>query len=89
MSSLGFFRTGETYKGSKGLALMLEGLSVTNQHAHARAIVIHAAAYVSDRVVADRGILGRSWGCPVVGVKNLKPLVEKIKGGSLLLAWIP
>ena len=85
MTSLGIFKTGDVYRGSKGLALRLEGLSSTNRKAQARAIVIHGANYV----VEGRPIQGRSWGCPVVEPRELKPLLEKIKGGSLILAWIP
>ncbi|MGZ3808327.1 MAG: murein L,D-transpeptidase catalytic domain-containing protein, partial [Bacteriovorax sp.] len=43
MSSLGFFLTAETYNGSHGYSLRLEGLSVSNSNARERDIVIHPA----------------------------------------------
>jgi hypothetical protein len=47
MSSVGFYRTAETYNGSNGYSLKLDGLSPTNSNARKRAIVIHGADYVS------------------------------------------
>ena len=60
MSSLGFYRTLETYNGAHGLSLRLDGLNPSNSNAFKRAIVVHPAAYVSDAVPKA----GRSWGCP-------------------------
>ena len=47
-SSLGFFKTAETYEGKHGLSLRLDGLEKgINDKARERAIVIHRADYVS------------------------------------------
>jgi len=85
-SCLGFFLTGAPYQGRNGETLSLTGLEKgQNDNATARAIVLHGAAYVSEETVeANRGRLGRSWGCPAVPVEAAASIIEKIKGGSLL-----
>lgn len=84
MSSLGFYRAAETYSGKHGLSLRLDGLSSTNSKARARAIVIHAADYVSEKNV----IQGRSWGCPAVAPENRDTVISKLKGGSIIYAGL-
>jgi len=88
-SSLGVFLTGDTYVGSNGYSLRLQGLEAeVNDHAFDRAIVMHGAAYV--RAGMERlGRLGRSWGCPAVRPVIARQLIDTIKGGSLLLAYYP
>lgn len=83
-TSLGFFRTAETYVGAHGKSLRLDGLSPTNSNARNRAIVIHAANYVTDR---QSRIMGRSHGCPAVDPGVLNPLISKIKSGALMYSW--
>ncbi|MFO1187600.1 MAG: murein L,D-transpeptidase catalytic domain family protein, partial [Alphaproteobacteria bacterium] len=82
MSSLGAFVTAAPYLGAHGLSLKLIGLEKTNDRAEARAIDLHGAPYVSP----DRKVLGRSWGCPAVELHYVKKLIERLKGGALLLA---
>jgi L,D-transpeptidase catalytic domain len=88
-SSLGLFLTGETYVGSNGYSLRLQGLEQgVNDRAYERAIVMHGAPYV--RAGMDRlGRLGRSWGCPAVRPAIARQLIDTIKGGTLLLAYYP
>lgn len=81
-SSIGFYKTAETYQGSHGYSLKLDGLSTTNSNVRARAIVVHGADYVKDAAV----IQGRSWGCPAVSQANYKKVIDLIKGGSIILA---
>ncbi|WP_415061131.1 murein L,D-transpeptidase catalytic domain family protein [Bdellovibrio sp.] len=81
-SSLGFYRTAETYQGSNGYSLKLDGLSATNSNARPRAIVVHGASYVQDSSV----IQGRSWGCPAVSTAHRDKVINMIKGGSLIYA---
>ncbi len=83
-SSLGFYRTAETYSGKHGNSLRLDGLSSTNSKARSRAIVIHAANYVSEAAV----IQGRSLGCPAVTPANRDKLIGQIKAGSLIYAGL-
>ena len=90
MSSLGLFITGDAYVGRNGYSLRLQGLDPgVNDHAAARAIVIHGAPYVSEDVGQRLGRLGRSWGCPAVSLGVARPLIDAIKGGSVVFAYGP
>lgn len=83
-SSLGFYLTGETYQGSHGLSLRLDGLSSTNSNARSRAIVIHGASYVQESSV----IQGRSWGCPAVTMNYRDTVINALKNKSLIYAVV-
>ena len=51
-SSLGFFRTGDTYMGKNGYSLFLDGLEKgINDKARERAIVVHGANYADPAVL--------------------------------------
>jgi hypothetical protein len=90
MSSLGLFRTAETYQGSNGYSLRLHGLEQGfNDRALARAIVMHGAPYVGEAIAAQLGRLGRSFGCPAVRPEVARPLIDTLKDGSLLFAYFP
>lgn len=80
MSSLGFYKTLDTYIGKHGLSLRLDGLEATNNNALERAVVIHPADYVKDGSGA-----GRSWGCPAVDPTISADLIAKVKNGAMLL----
>ncbi len=85
-SSKGFFLTGEEYSGKHGRSLRLVGLEKDiNDNAMERGIVLHGAPYVNVRsIMLNGGRLGLSWGCPAVSKKDIHPIVDKIKDGSLL-----
>ena len=83
-SSLGFYRTAETYEGSHGNSMRLDGLSLTNSNARERAIVLHGASYVQEASV----IQGRSWGCPAVADHLKDQVIDKLKGGSIIYAGL-
>ena len=88
MSSLGLYLVENSYVGEHGTSLKLNGLSASNSNAKQRAIVIHSADYVSDRWIAEQGHLGRSWGCFALNEIDFKKnIFEKIKNGSLLIAF--
>jgi hypothetical protein len=90
MSSLGVFLTGDTYIGKHGLSLRLRGMEKgINDKSLERAIVIHAANYVSERVGTREGRIGRSWGCPAVRPEISRQLIETVRGGAFLLAYFP
>jgi len=90
MTSLGAFVTGETYFGKNGYSLRLRGLDPgLNDHAEARAIVMHGAPYVSDDFASRAGRLGRSHGCPAVRMEIARELIDRVKDGTLLYAWHP
>lgn len=89
-SSLGLFRTDETYVGRHGYSLRLSGLEPGwNDHARERAIVIHGAKYVSEQFLEAHDRLGRSWGCPAVRPSVSRPLIDRIKDGSALFVYYP
>ena len=89
-TSLGLFKTADTYVGNNGYSLRLDGLeSGVNDRARERAIVFHAAAYVSDASVQTLGRLGRSWGCPALRPAIARTLIDTIKNGSLVFAYYP
>jgi len=87
-SSLGFYLTGETYTGKKGLALRLMGIERgINDNAFNRGIVVHAAPYVNDEISKVYGRLGRSEGCPAIPVDIHRPVIEAIKNGSCFFIY--
>jgi hypothetical protein len=87
-SSLGFFRTGNSYYGKRGYSLQLDGLEKgINDNARQRGIIIHGANYVDERIANGNGVIGRSWGCPAVSKKLSKEIINLLKGGSLLFIY--
>lgn len=89
-SSLGLFRTEQTYWGRHGRSLRLAGLEWgVNDRAEERAIVIHGAPYVSDGFVAEHGRLGRSWGCPALPLGVHDAVIDRIQGGTAVFAYYP
>ncbi len=88
MSSLGFYKTGETYNGSNGFSMRLDGVEKgINDNARTRAIVVHGANYASEKLGLQQGRLGRSYGCPAVPVEINKELIELIKDESCLFIY--
>ncbi|MBZ0330781.1 murein L,D-transpeptidase catalytic domain family protein [Halomonas sp. ANAO-440] len=89
-SSLGLFRTMNSYYGRNGYSLRLEGLEEgINDLAYQRAIVIHGADYVSEAFIEKTGRLGRSQGCPAVRQEITYPLIDSIKEDQYLFAYYP
>jgi hypothetical protein len=88
MSSLGLFKTAESYEGHNGYSLRLDGLTPgVNDSARARAIVIHGAPYVNPVAARAQGYLGRSLGCPAVRPEIAQALIDAVKGGGLVFAY--
>jgi hypothetical protein len=84
-SSLGFYVTDDVYYGKHGRSLRLDGLDAGfNSNARARAVVLHAADYVSQGAIAQLGRLGRSHGCPAVSPEVVNQVINTIKGKSML-----
>lgn len=89
-SSLGFYVTGEIYKGKHGASLELNGVEKgINDQAKERAIVIHGADYVSNKYVQQQGYIGRSLGCPAVPNNQVANIINTIKGASCLFIYAP
>ncbi|MFO2466305.1 murein L,D-transpeptidase catalytic domain family protein [Pseudomonas sp. 15FMM2] len=89
-SSLGLFRTQESYDGAHGYSLRMDGLEPGfNDLARDRAIVIHAADYVSPLWSKRQGRIGRSQGCPAVRPQVARQVVDKLKDGQFMFSWYP
>lgn len=89
-SSLGFYVTGEQYQGKHGTSLRLDGMEAgINDNARDRAVVIHGADYVSQKLANAQGYIGRSLGCPAVPYKIHKELIETIKDKSCVFIYHP
>ena len=84
-SSLGFYKTENTYYGKNGYSLVLDGLERgINDKAKERTIVMHGATYADPSTIRSCGRLGRSLGCPALPLAVSKKIIDTIKGGTLL-----
>jgi hypothetical protein len=89
-SSLGLFQTKDTYNGSNGYSLRMEGLDKGfNDRSMERAIVFHGAPYVNAKHAKKFGHLGRSWGCPAVNNGIAKKVIDTIKGEQFVFSYYP
>jgi hypothetical protein len=90
-SSLGFYVTGNTYRGKHGTSLILDGVEKgINDQAKNRAIVLHGANYVSSNMINDGNTpIGRSFGCPAVPNNKVKSIIATIKGGTCMFVYAP
>ena len=89
-SSIGFYITGDTYRGSNGYSLKLNGIEKGfNDKALQRAIVMHGAPYANESIINQKGYLGRSLGCPAVPQNIHKQIIDKIKNGNALFIYYP
>lgn len=89
-TSLGLFRTKETYVGANGYSLRMEGLEDGfNDKAMERAIVFHGADYVDLKLAKKLGHLGRSHGCPAVRRGIARKVIDTIKGEQFLFSYYP
>lgn len=87
-SSLGFYVTAETYVGSKGYSLKLDGMEKGyNDNMRQRAVVMHDADYVSEYWIQHYGRLGRSQGCPALPKEISKEVIDTIKGHTAIFAY--
>lgn len=87
-SSVGFYTTKETYLGTHGYSMRLEGHETGfNDKANERDIVVHSADYVDENTAQSQGYIGRSLGCPALSPKIYKAVIEKIKNGTCLFVY--
>lgn len=84
-SSLGFYVTGEVYRGIHGKSLKLDGMDEGyNSNARDRSIVVHGAPYVSSGTIKALGRLGRSQGCPAVAPDVADKVIKTIEDKTVL-----
>jgi hypothetical protein len=89
-SSIGFYVTKTTYGGKHGTSLSIAGMDKGfNDNAEARNVVIHPANYCSPGYLAQNKRIGRSWGCPAVSPELAQPIINTIKGGTMLFIYAP
>jgi hypothetical protein len=89
-SSIGLFRTAETYVGENGYSLRMDGLEPgVNDLARQRAIVMHGAWYVDPLKAHAQGRLGRSLGCPALRPEVAREVIDSLKQGQVLFAYYP
>lgn len=89
-SSLGFYVTGETYVGSKGYSLRLDGMEKKfNDKIRSRAVVIHGADYATESWIRRYGRLGRSQGCPALPPAISREVIDAIKGKTAIFTYYP
>ena len=87
-TSLGLFRTAETYMGGNGYSLRMDGLDPGfNDNARMRAIVIHGAWYANPEMIAKQGRLGRSQGCPALREQVAKIVIDDLKQRQLVFSY--
>src|SRR5579863_4573729 len=89
-SSLGFYITTGTYTGFNGLSLRIEGMDKGfNDNAAQRAIVIHGATYVSERILHKYGVMGTTFGCPAIPDDMTTQIIPVVKGGTCFYIYYP
>ncbi len=85
-TSEGAYRTGAFYTGQHGRSMRLDGLDPTNNNAYDRAVVIHGAWYVSQDMVRQHGVLGRSQGCFAFEQDKLHAVMQRLGQGRMIYA---
>jgi hypothetical protein len=85
-TSEGCYLTSDPYIGGHGRSMRLKGLEPTNSNAESRAIVVHAAWYVSPEMARVHGVLGRSEGCFAVSDADLPKVMSRLGPGRLIVA---
>lgn len=86
-TSLGLYKTLNSYYGMHGFSERLEGLTPgINSNAIKRAIVVHPAWYATTEFVNKYHRTGNSWGCFALDPTAVKQFIHLTEGGSLLYA---
>jgi hypothetical protein len=87
-SSLGFMVTAETYVGTAGYSLKLDGVEDgINNQVRIRNVVMHGSRFVNYERIYERGTIGNSLGCPAIPLSDHRQVIDKIKGGSCLFIY--
>jgi len=89
-SSMGFYVTRQTYYGSNGLSLRIQGMDKGfNDLAGKRNIVIHGAPYVSRRILNKYGVMGTTFGCPAIPEEMSTKIIPAVEHGSCFFIFYP
>lgn len=89
-SSLGVMLGAETYTGTYGYSLRLDGLEPGyNDNVRSRAIVVHPWDGSTDSYVGTFGECAPTWGCPGLDPAVCAGVVDSLSNGGLLLFHYP
>ncbi len=89
-SSLGMYRSAETYTGDYGYSFRFDGLEPGyNDAVRERAIVMHPWVGSRPETIDETGYLPHSWGCPAIDDRISAPVVDLMHGGALYFFWYP
>ena len=86
-SSLGMMRAAESYTGSFGYSMRLDGLESINSNVRNRFIVFHGWEGARPEYVNQYGMVAPTWGCPAVDDRVVSDVVDILKEGSALFFW--
>ena len=87
-SSLGMMRAAETYTGTYGYSMRLDGLEPgTNDNVRSRFIVVHPWAGSRTAYINTYGEAAPTWGCPAVDDLRAETIVDTLSDGALLFYW--
>jgi translation initiation factor IF-1 len=75
-TSIGLYKTAETYHGKHGYSMRVDGLDSTNNNARSRNIVFHSAEYAEQEFLNTNGYLGRSHGCFATSVYDNNMIIR-------------
>jgi hypothetical protein len=50
---------------------------------------VHAANYVGEEIAHKYGRMGKTWGCFGLSPRVARPVIDTIKGGSVIFAYYP
>ena len=87
-SSLGMMRAGESYTGSFGYSMRLDGLETGfNDNVRSRAIVLHGWEGARPEYVSQAGMVSPTLGCPGVDDREVQSVVDMLKEDAGLFFW--
>jgi hypothetical protein len=87
-SSLGMMRAAESYTGSFGYSMRLDGLEAGfNDNVRSRYIVVHGWEGSRPEYISQYGMTAPTWGCPSVDDREVQTVVDLLKDGSGMFFW--
>jgi len=89
-SSLGVMRGGETYTGSYGYSMRIDGLEPGyNDLVRSRAIVMHPWEGSRPEYIEYFGMTAPTWGCPGIDDRDSEYVIDLLADGGLMVFWYP
>jgi hypothetical protein len=89
-SSLGMVQGAETYTGTYGYSMRIDGLEPGyNDNVRDRAIVVHPWEGSRREYASRWGESAPTWGCPAIDDRITSDVVDTLSDGALLFFWYP